>query len=679
MAKRIVDEFPNEIRVVEHLWIELADGARLAARLWLPADAERRPVPAIIEYMPYRRRDLLRLRDQPIHHYFAGHGYAALRVDLRGSGDSDGVLTDMWTEAEIDDGQEVIAWVARQPWCTGAVGMIGKSWSGFSALQAAARAPAALKAIITVCSAEDRYTTTLHYSGGAVLTDSVWWCSSMLLFCAMPPDPETVGAGWRATWSARLAANRPMLADWLNHPYRDGYWREGSVGPRLGAIGCAVYAVGGWADYLSRGVPRMLAGIKAPCRGLIGPWGHHYPQDGTPGPAIGFLQDAVRWWDRWLKGERNGIDAEPVLRAWMQESVAPAADCAERPGRWVAERAWPAKRIALRRWTLNDRSLDRRPKAPVVLVHRSPQTVGLCATEWLAAGVPGEYARDQREDDGRSLCFDTAALASPVEILGEALAELRLAVDRPVATIIARLCDVAPDGTSLRVAFAVLNLAHREGHEAPRPMARGEPSDVVVRLPAIAHAFPAGHRIRLALSTCYWPIVWPSPEPVTLTLFGGASRFALPVRPRDARDAALPAFGAPEQAPDVKVTRLESSTLRRAIERDPRTGHVAVTLHAEGGVLGPHRRYRIDDIDTEMAHTIRKRLDIDDHDPLSARAELVQTMAMGRPGWRVGIQVRTVLTCDRTHFHVEAELRATLEGEEISARQWKSAHPRLLV
>ncbi len=680
MADRIVRKFPRKAREVENVWIPMRDGAKLAGHLWIPADAEKNPVPAIVEYMPYRKRDLLRLRDQPIHHYFAGHGYASLRVDTRGSGDSDGVLEDMWTEGEIDDGQDIIEWLTKQSWCTGKVGMIGKSWSGFSGLQAAARHPDALKAIVTVCSAENRYTTTLHYTGGSMLTDSVWWGSSMLLFNSMPPDPEIVGKDWSTTWKARLKANKPMLSDWLDHPHLDDYWREGSVEPRLGDIKCAVYSVGGWADYLSRAVPRLMAGIKSPRRALIGPWGHQYPQDATPGPAMGFLQDCVRWWDRWLKDVENGIDKEPMLRMWMQESVRPKSDYAERPGRWIAERSWPAPRIKPKVLALNPGSLDRKAGPEHALTHSSPQSNGLCSLEWLGGGVPGELPSDQREDDGRSLVFDTAALVERTEILGETVVTLELAVDKPVAHVIARLCDVHPDGASTRVIFGSLNLCHRDGHEKPTALKPGKRYRIEIRMPTVAYAFPAGHRIRLALSTAYWPILWPSPEPVMLTVFTAKSTIALPVRKPDPKDAALPAFGKPENAPVVPVTKIRDSVLRRSIEREPRSGHTTVTLHGEGGgLLGPLAHYRIDPIGTEMAHSITKRLDIDDDDPLSARAEVVQTMAMGRKGWRIAIAVRTVLTSDATHFHVEADATSSLNGKEVSSRRWKTKHLRKLL
>ena len=153
----------------------MSDGCRIAARIWLPAGAEPTPVPAILEYIPYRKRDFMRARDEPIHRYFAQAGYAAVRVDLRGSGDSDGVLFDEYTQQELDDALEIIAWIAAQPWCSGAVGMMGISWGGFNALQVAALDPPALKAIITLCSTDDRYADDAHYMGGCLLNENLQW------------------------------------------------------------------------------------------------------------------------------------------------------------------------------------------------------------------------------------------------------------------------------------------------------------------------------------------------------------------------------------------------------------------------------------------------------------------------------------------------------------------------
>ncbi len=197
------------VSVSEHVWIPLSDGCRLGARLWLPEDAARAPVPAILEYIPYRKRDGTRGRDDPMHGYFAAHGYAAVRVDMRGSGESDGQLADEYLRQEQDDALEVIAWIARQPWCSGRVGMQGKSWGGFNALQVAARRPPALKAIITTFSTDNRYTDDIHYMGGCLLNDNLWWGSIMLAYQSRPLDPldrrgELAGALARASRDAAV-------------------------------------------------------------------------------------------------------------------------------------------------------------------------------------------------------------------------------------------------------------------------------------------------------------------------------------------------------------------------------------------------------------------------------------------------------------------------------------------
>jgi len=316
---KIIDRFPHNVRVIENCWIPMSDDCRLAARIWLPVDAETTAVPAILEYIPYRKRDFTRARDEPMHHYFAGHGYASVRVDLRGSGDSDGLLLDEYLQQEHDDALEVIRWIAQQPWCSGTVGMMGKSWGGFNSLQVAARRPPELKAIVTVCSTDDRYLDDVHYMGGCLLNENLTWGSVLMSYNAYPPDPELVGERWRAMWRDRLEHAVFFPEVWLEHSRRDDYWKHGSICENYGAITCAVYAIGGWADAYSNAIPRLLAGLRAPRKGLIGPWAHLYPHDGVPGPAIGFLQEALRWWDHWLKDTDTGVMAEPMLRVWMQE------------------------------------------------------------------------------------------------------------------------------------------------------------------------------------------------------------------------------------------------------------------------------------------------------------------------------------------------------------------------
>jgi putative CocE/NonD family hydrolase len=667
------------IEEIENVWIELSDGCRIAARIWMPRTAEQEPVPAILEYIPYRKRDFMRARDEPIHRYFAAKGYVSVRVDLRGSGDSEGVLHDEYTPQEHEDALEIIDWIARQPWCSGAVGMMGISWGGFNALQVAARRPPALKAIITLCSTDDRYADDAHYMGGCLLGENLQWGSILMLYTALPPDPALVGARWRDMWQQRLDGLEPFPAVWMSHTWRDDYWRHGSVCEDYDAIECAVYAIGGWADGYSNAVPRLMANLQCPKKGLVGPWAHVFPHDGVPGPTIGFLQEAVRWWDHWLKGAETGIMDEPLYRVWMQEAVAPQPQYEEWPGRWVAETSWPSARIRPHRWHLNAGHLGPAADPPTELSFSSPQTTGMRAGEWCAFGAEGEMARDQRPDDGGSLVFDTDPLEARIEILGAPVVELELAVDRPVALLAARLCDVAPDGSVLRVSYGLLNLTHREGHAAPEALEPGAWVRVRLQLNDAAHAFPRGHRVRIALSTSYWPIAWPAPETAVVTVRTGSSTLELPERPPREADRELRDFEAPEAAPGSSHTKLRHLTMRRTVEVDLATNETTYTLRSDGGEFGGASLARIEEIDLTLGYTLFKRYRIIETDPLSAQSEFVQKASLQRADWSVRVECRTHLTSTAEAFQFSGDLEA-FEGEEsVAHRTWTLAIPRQLV
>lgn len=660
------------VREIENVFIELEDGTRLAARIWLPANADQRPVPAILEYIPYRKRDFMRLRDEPMHRYYAAHGYAAVRVDLRGSGDSDGVLADEYLPQEQLDAIAVIEWLTAQPWCDGNVGMTGISWGGFNALQVAARRPPALKAIITLCASDDRYADDAHFMGGCLLNENQIWGTVLFALNALPPDPTVVGERWQQLWLERLQANVPFPAHWLRHQRRDAYWRQGSVCEGFDAIRCPVYAIGGWADGYSNAIPRLLAGLAGERKGLIGPWAHAFPHNGVPGPAIGYLQEAVRWWDHWLKGIDTGIMREPVLRAWLQDYDVPEPFHRERSGRWVAESAWPSPRITPRRWHFTGtNALHGEAADPAQLPICSPQATGLMGGSWCGFGSEGEAALDQRSDDGRSLCFDTAPLENDIEILGAPVVTLRLTSDQPLALVAVRLNEVAADGTSSRVSYGLLNLTHRNGHEQPERLTPGEPVVVRVELNDIAHRFAAGHVIRVAVSTTYWPIAWPSPAPVTLVVDTAGSTLDLPIREPDPADAALPPFAAAESADSSStLTALVPSGLKRSIERDLLTNEVVYKLISHGGDLDA-ALVRIEDIDLELKHHVERYFRIDEQDPLSARTEIVEVLLMRRAGWEVRVRARTELRATETQFVVTASLLAELNREQFFQRDWQ--------
>jgi putative CocE/NonD family hydrolase len=667
----MLETLPHPVAMRDPVWITMPNGVRLAARLWLPANADQVPVPAILEYLPYRRRDGTAARDALTHPYLAGHGYACARVDMRGTGDSDGVLLDEYLPQEQDDALVVIDWLSRQPWCTGAVGMMGISWGGFNALQVAARRPPALRAIISIDSTDDRYTDDVHYMGGALLTDNLRWAATMFAYQTRPPDPAVVGERWRAMWLERLNAEPLMLATWLAHQRRDAYWRHGSVCENPEAITAACYLIGGWADSYSNAVPRMLERLRCPRKGLIGPWAHKYPHFAAPGPAIGFLQEALRWWDHWLKGRDSGIMDEPIYRVWLEDYAPPANDQALRPGRWVAERAWPSPRIEAHAWGLGEHTLG--DAAGAIIEIATPQNLGALSGAWCPYGSGHELPGDQRGDDGLAQCFDSAPLARRTEILGAPVLEATLASDQPNALLIARLCDVAPNGASLRVSYGVLNLTHRDGDARPAPLPVGVPVRVRLQLNDCAHAFPKGHRIRLALSTTYWPTLWPSPAPATLTLETATARLLLPHRPPSDADATLAPFPPPEAAPALTCTMLDPPHRARRHTHDQLSGTSTFEVRDDTG------RYLIESTGLEYRLASTDRFAIRADDPLSAVGEISFEMQNGRREWQTRAATRTVLRATATAFLINATLDA-FEGEaRLVARNWQVEIPRDLV
>lgn len=652
---------PRDIREIEHCWIPLSDGVRLSARIWLPTDAEIDPVPAILEYVPYNKDDGTAAGDAARHPYLAAQGYASVRVDIRGTGDSDGVLLDEYLTSEQDDALEVLAWLAAQPWCTGACGMIGYSWGGFNGLQVAARRPPQLKAVVTMYSTDDRYTDDCHWQGGCLLgSDMLKWAEWMHALNGRPGDPRFVGEEWREHWRARLEATPPYIGAWMAHPRYDEFWKQGSVREDYGAIEAAVLAVGGWADPYTNAVPRLLEHLECPKRGIIGPWGHVMPYGGIPGPAIGILQECVRWFDRWLKGVDTGVEHDPLLRAWIQDSQPPAAYYAERPGRWIAENAWPPASVEHRPWVLGSRgALKVRAESgeaePVELTIVGDQTCGLANGVWCPNGMTDEMPIDQGPDDAASLCFDTTALQTPLELLGRPVARLALKVDKPLALVSARLCAVAPDGASTLLTWGLLNLTHFAGSESPQALVAGGRYDVSIELNVIGERVPAGHRLRLALSPTYWPQAWPSPEPVELAILtDGPSVLELPVRTPQSTQPATRFEPAVQSGP--LVGRIDEDAERtRTRTRDSETGLTRI-------VDEQRQSFFISATGTRASETARDSWSILPDDPLSARVTSGREIVLEREGWSTRVVTEAEQTCTATTIETRTSLRA-YEGE----------------
>ncbi|MFP4041573.1 MAG: CocE/NonD family hydrolase [Bacteroidales bacterium] len=660
------------IKVIENVWIPMQDGTHLAGKIWMPENAENEPVPAILEYIPYRKRDFKAIRDDQIHGYFAEHGYAGVRVDLRGSGDSEGVLRDEYLQQELDDGIEAIKWIANQPWCSGNIGMIGISWGGFNGLQIAAMQPPELKAVITVASSDDRYADDVHYMGGTLLTDNLSWASTMFAYNSCPPDPEIVGERWKEMWLERLEGSGLWIKKWLEHQRRDDYWKHASVCEDYSRIKCPVFAVSGWADGYTNTVFRLMENLKVPRKGLIGPWGHKYPHMGGPGPVIDFLHECLNWWDHWLKGIDKNIDNEPMLRLWMQDTVSPML--AKRPGRWVAEKEWPSPDIEEKQLNLNFAELcfDNN-KSDAVLSIQSPLSVGLFAGKWCSYAEGTDLPSDQREEDGGSLVFDTPPLKEDVEILGSPKLELELTANKPIATVAARISDVAPNGRATRVTYGLLNLTHRESNENPKEITEGKKYKVTIELNHVAQKFPAGNQIRLSVSSSYWPLAWPAPEPARLQIFLKNSLLLLPVRKPKSEDENLYDLGQPHISRKLPTTLLVPAHREWEVKHNLATNEV--TLH----VTNNDSQYRLDDINWTIQKDVTEKYTYRNNNYDTLSGEVLSKRLFKRNDREATAITRTILTSTRTHFRIRATLDAYEEETRIFSKSWDESIPRDLL
>ena len=657
---------------VEHCWIPVSGGIRLSARLWLPETPTDEPTPAVLEYIPYRKRDMVRIRDERNHAFFARHGYACVRVDMRGSGDSEGLMTDMYRPEELDDAIEVIEWIADQPWCNGAVGMMGTSWGGTASLQAALRRPQALGAIIAVCATDNRFDDDIHHLGGCLLTDSIEWGATLPAILASPPDPATVGVNWRRMWRERLEGATFPLEQWIRHETRDDYWRFGSVNESPGGIPCPALLVGGWSDRYSATVMNLLAANRERCWGIVGPWGHHYPDLASPGPGIGFQQEALRWWDRWLKGVENGAEEEPRLRVWMQEHAPPGDRLERRPGRWVSEREWPSPGVTPHEFRLGrDAALRPRsgPGSQTALVPVHPG-VGAASGDTGYFGREGGLPLDQEQDDMLSLVFESEPLPEALEILGSARLDVSLAADRPVATLAARVNDVHPDGGVARVAWTVRNLALDDSGRTPHPLVPGEVRACSIALPNTAHRFRAGHRIRLSLSCGYWPLVWPAPHPVRIMLHLADACLLLPVRGSPAEEVPV-GFAEPVdvQGPSTRVV-VPARPLVRHAESECDDG-----VRASGWHL-PYRCTHFTEIDLNFGVETRAEYRLVNSDPESASARFEHRLRFAREGWAIDVTGIAELRSTARVYQVSGSLEARENGEPVFERHWNPVIPR---
>lgn len=651
-----------EIDETEHLWIPMPDGVRLAARCWLPRGAG--PVPALFEYIPYRKADMVRARDERNHPFFAAHGYACLRVDMRGSGDSEGHMPDMYDPLELSDARHVIDWIAAQPWCDGQVGMFGTSWGGTAALQANIDAPDALKAVIAVCATHDRYEDDIHHMGGCVLTDTLEWGATLPVILAAPPTPN-VGPDWMDLWQKRLDRITLPVEAWLREEARGEYWLHGSVIHQADRLSRPILAVGGWADRYSNSVMTLAAARPDLVWGVVGPWGHHYPDYGHPGPAIGFQQMALDWFDRWMKPQGSAPEL-PRLRLWMREFDLPTNALDRRNGRWIeADAAQPATHVLnLGAEGLTQAQLQSLGDWPVPC----DLAVGQASGDTGYFGRFGGLPLDQTEDDARALVFETDPMAQDLNLLGVPSLVLNVGAGASRGQVLARLVDVAPDGSAARIGWALRNLALDEQFDAPIAPLSERDRQIEIAFPTTAYRLQKDHRLRLAISASYWPLVWPSPFTEGPQIVAG--RLCLPV-------CASPPQALHAPMPDVRD--LPERKSHHCLSNPP----LERLADAEDGVLQngwtqSFAETHFSQIETDFGYETQARHQIALADPLSAQSEFIHRQRYRRPDGTAEIACTLAMTSDSTAYRLQAHLRVDWQGQTLLDRQWDQAVSRCL-
>ena len=700
---RPASEARHEVVVDWDVRIAVRDGVELSANIWRPApgaadSADR--FPAILEMIPYGKDNWRRAADMTRGQWFAARGYILCRLDVRGTGSSGGLALDEYSADETRDGYDIVEWLAAQPWCSGSVGMWGISYGGFSAIQVAALRPPHLRAIVPVMATDDRYLDDVHYRGGCLTVSELsQYAVSQVAMNAMPPDATFHGAGWRSAWLARLESTPPWLFEWLRHQTDGPYWRQGSLAPAYDAIEAAIFNIGGWHDSYVDPAFRMQARCVAPSHTLVGNWVHSWPHAAVPGPNLDELHEIARFFDRHLRAIDNGWDAEPPL-VWFEHEYAPPEPFpADLPGRWRAAGAYPHPGTTVHAWSFGDETLSAlathgpgRPNgASGVDRFRHRPTAGTRGPlSWGAGGPPNGLARDLRPDEIAGPTYSTPPLETALEVLGVPEVVVHVEVDAPVATLAVRLSDVAPDGTSALVSAGVLNLTHRQSHVTPRPLVTGQVEEVRVPLRTTGYRWLPGHRIRVALASSLWPVLWPSPFPATFGVHRGPdtpSRLELPVVPPAGGlgDAPVPAFrtappdlhwpavdaadGRGPATADTPVWRIEEDVIGRS---------VTVEIHDGGEDLVPDGRRLY------AAETLR--MTAWDDDPAHARldADVVyrwQERDVDRAGTLTGIEIRARArqSSSATDFDLQVDLEVDVDGARFFERGWSERIPRDLV
>ncbi|MGA8041060.1 MAG: CocE/NonD family hydrolase [Acidimicrobiia bacterium] len=637
------------VSIDRKVFVPMADGTRIALTVYLPDAPNDGPFPTVVESVPYRKDDAFHSADWRTYAHLAREGFAGVRIDIRGTGASTGIIVDEYTPREQEDTLEVLRWIEDQPWSTGRLGMWGVSWGGFSALQTAMLRPPQLKAIAPVHATHDRFACDVHYTGGSLhAQEQVDWPTSMVVCNALPPDPDIFGDGWFEEWMRRLEGTPQWPATWLRHQVKDDYWLHGSPCADYDAIECPTLLIGGWLDGYVDGMLALAQNLKCDRRTIIGPWGHYRPATGVPAPTFDHFHLLSRWFGHHLRGDDNGVMDLPIATVFVRDQ--PPYDSDRVAGHWRGEHSWPPKDAKTVVMGLDQLDHD-------ALSWSGPQWVGRHAPAWDRGGIG---STGSAEDDAVSMTFETSPLDQRMEILGTPEVNLAIGSNRNVGMVAARLLAIDPRGESHLITRGSRNLAISNDLSQVRAPEPDRVDEVTIPLMATSAVIPEGWIIRLAVAGADFPVVWPPGQTFTLRIDPAQSTLLLPTVPPRSPSSIL---SWPE-AKSIPIPPSETIRSERHSGWEHRGGVTTYTRSLVDTELLPERG----NLTVDSAQTWA--VSVGDVDPATTRAWSEATAGLSRPGWLAAATGRLELTADADDFYLSIELTATLNGVEIFAKQW---------
>ncbi|OWT73631.1 MULTISPECIES: CocE/NonD family hydrolase [unclassified Achromobacter] len=672
MAPSMLCTEKHSVNIIKGLRVRMRDGVELNVRITRPATEGR--YPAVLEYNPYRRLDHAQASFPPAVPYLAEHGYVVVQFDVRGTGSSTGSSTDAYSDDEQQDGYDMVEWAAQQPWCTGAVGMIGKSYGATVQWQVAGRKPPHLKAIIVRSGSNDMYEDTAYPGGCRRPWRFEFFAPNMNAYNFAPPDPMLTGADWSRVWQQRLEGSQPWSLNIFRNDTDSEYWRGKSIKGNFQDVDCAVYLIEGWADWYANAELEAFRQLKSPKKVVIGPWGHYYPEEkfALPGPRIDTRIEYLRWFDHWLKGIANGVMDEPPVTVFVRQWQQPSLLTLNEPGHWHADTHWPPAASAVQTFYLDAASAGlataapnagapaaNSPGADAVSYDYRP-TVGLASGRvGLGSTSPWGMPGDQRIDDAYSACFTTPPLDRKMALLGQPLAVLHVSSTAEVAWFNVRVCDVAPDGTSRLLSHGGRLATHLESHDRPSPLVPGKIYELRLPLRDLAYEIAPGHRLRIAVSSADFQNAWPTGMAARNTVHCSAShpsRIELPVLPAGAQGQEPPAF---QPSPHPLPSAVEVPKATYTLSHDLAADTVTCTLGATGDGTVRRSDYTVSNQDPARASIIAE---------VRYRAP--------HPGLAIDVESNCQTTSTSTEFTHAAQVTIRIEGKVHFQKSWADSVPR---